>query len=54
MPPLRLLSEFLLDLNTTIIFDRESLTKVLLRIEESIYMEINQYVLSDVSIYRPL
>ena len=37
MPALRLLSELLLDLNTSDIIDRESLTKIILRIEESIY-----------------
>ena len=41
MPPLRLLSKLLLDLNTSIIIDRGSPTKVLLRIEESICTEMN-------------
>ena len=41
MPPLRLLSQFLLDLYTSVINDRESPTKAILRIEESIYMEMN-------------
>ena len=37
MSPLKLLSELLLDLNTSVINDREGPTKVLLRTEESIY-----------------
>ena len=41
MSPLRLLSEFLLDLNTSVLIDRESPTKILLRIEESIYAEMD-------------
>ena len=41
MPPLRLLSEFLLDLNTSVVNDLESPTKAILRIEESIYMGMN-------------
>ena len=41
MPPLKLLSEFLLDLHTSVINDRESPTKAILRIEESIYMGMN-------------
>ena len=37
-----MLLELLLDLNTSsVIIDRESSTKVLLRIEESIYAEMN-------------
>ena len=41
MSPLKLLSELLLDLNTSVINDREGPTKVLLRTEESIYTEMN-------------
>ena len=40
MSPLKLLSEFLLDFNTPVIFDRESPAKVSFRIEESIYTEM--------------
>ena len=39
-------------LNTSAVIDRESPTKVLLKIEESICTEMNQYLLSDVSVYR--
>ena len=41
MPSLRLLSELILELYTSVIIDRESPIKVLLRIEESIYTEMN-------------
>ena len=41
MPPLILLSEFLLDLHTSVITDRESPIKSILRIEESIYTGMN-------------
>ena len=37
MPPLRLLSEFLLDFHTSVINDSESPIKSILRIEESVY-----------------
>ena len=43
MPSPRLLSEFLLDLNTSVIIDLKILTKVLLRIGESIYTETWNY-----------
>ena len=41
MPALRLLSELLLDLNTLVIIDHASPTKVLIRIEKSTYIEMN-------------
>ena len=41
MPPVRLLSQFLLDLYTLVINDLESPTKAILRIEESIYTGMN-------------
>ena len=41
MLPLGLFSEFLLDINTSVIIDCKSPAKVLLKIEESIYMEMN-------------
>ena len=40
MQPLRLLSELLRDLNTSIIIDLERPTKLLLIIEESVYTEM--------------
>ena len=36
-----IVSEFLLYLNTSVITDRKNPTKVLLRIEDSIYTEMN-------------
>ena len=41
MPSLRLLPEFLLDLHTSVINDRESPTKSILRIGELIYTAMN-------------
>ena len=40
MPPLRLLSELLMDLNISVIIDCESSGKIL-RTEESIYIQMN-------------